>query len=76
MSKYGALDIDSMPPATTTSAVPATSMSCAMIAACMPDPHILLTVEAATDSGKPAPSAACRAGACPSPAGSTHPITI
>ena len=46
----------------------------AMIAACMPEPHILLTVVASTLIGNPAPSAACRAGACPSPAASTQPI--
>src|SRR5262245_35446756 len=40
----------------------------------MPEPHILLTVVAATPLGKPAASAAWRAGACPSPAGSTQPI--
>ena len=66
----------SMPPATTTSAEPAASMSCAMIAACMPEPHILLTVVASTRFGRPAFSAACRAGAWPRPAGSTQPIRI
>src|SRR5262245_49234541 len=40
----------------------------------MPEPHILLTVVQGTRSGKPAASAACRAGAWPSPAGSTQPI--
>ena len=53
--------------------LPAASVSAAMIAACMPDPHILLTVVASTERGRPAPSAACRAGAWPSPAGSTQP---
>src|SRR3546814_8083562 len=33
-------------------------------------------VTASADSGRPAPRPACRAGACPSPAASTHPITI
>ena len=42
----------SMPPATMTSALPAASASWAMIAACMPEPHILLTVVASTDFGK------------------------
>ena len=36
----------SMPPATMMSAVPAARASWAMIAACMPEPHILLTVVA------------------------------
>ena len=36
----------SMPPATTMSALPAAIVSAAMIAACMPEPHILLTVVA------------------------------
>jgi hypothetical protein len=48
----------SMPPATTTSAEPATSASNAIIVACMPEPHILLTVVASIDNGRPAPSAA------------------
>ena len=43
-SRYGALVMLSMPPATITSAEPARSMSCANIAARMPEPHILLTV--------------------------------
>ena len=58
------------------SAVPAASASCAMIAACMPEPHILLTVVASTDFGRPAWMAAWRAGAWPRPAGSTQPMTI
>ena len=73
-SRYGALDMLSIPPATTMSADPAASASAAMMAACMPDPHILFTVVACTPSGSPAPSAAWRAGAWPSPAGSTHPM--
>ena len=42
----------------------------------MPEPHILLIVVAPAASGRPAPSAAWRAGAWPRPAGSTQPITI
>src|SRR5205823_3406496 len=72
--RYGALVIDSMPPATITSALPVARMSCASIAAFMPEPHILLTVVQPVASGSPAPSAAWRAGACPWPAGSTQPI--
>ena len=40
----------------------------------MPEPHILLTVVHGTESGRPALRDACRAGACPCPAGSTQPI--
>ena len=65
----------SMPPATMISALPAMMVSLAKITACNPDPHILLTVVASTFSGRPAPSAACRAGAWPSPAASTQPMT-
>ena len=49
-------------------------MSWANIAAFMPEPHILLTVVQPAASGRPAPRAAWRAGAWPSPAGSTQPI--
>src|SRR5882672_1604611 len=66
--------MDSMPPATTTSALPAARMSCASIAAFMPEPHILLTVVQPVPSGSPAPSDAWRAGAWPWPAGSTQPM--
>jgi hypothetical protein len=40
----------------------------------MPEPHILFTVVQPTLSGTAAPSAACRAGAWPWPAGSTQPM--
>ena len=63
-----------MPPATTMSAEPATIRSCASIAAFMADPHILLTVVQPALSGTPALSDACRAGACPWPAGNTLPM--
>src|SRR5258706_5439908 len=74
-SRYGAFVMLSMPPATITSTEPAASMSCANIAARMPEPHILLTVVLPVASDRPAPSAAWRAGAWPWPAGSTQPIT-
>jgi hypothetical protein len=45
-----------------------------MIAACMPEPHILFTVVASICFPSPAFSAAWRAGAWPSPAGSTQPM--
>src|SRR5712692_3576410 len=64
----------SIPPATLTSLVPAMSRSCANIAAFIPEPHILFTVVQPADSGRPAPSDAWRAGACPCPAGSTQPM--
>jgi hypothetical protein len=63
-----------MPPATMKSALPAARLSAAIIAAFIPDPHILLMVTASVDLARPAPSAAWRAGAWPRPAGSTHPI--
>lgn len=53
----------SMPPATISWAEPASSMSCANIAARMPEPHILLTVVQPVACGSCAPSAAWRAGA-------------
>src|SRR2546425_8984019 len=63
-----------MPPATITSAFPVARMSCASIAAFIPEPHILLTVVQPVLSGSPAPSEAWRAGAWPWPAGSTQPM--
>ena len=65
--------MDSMPPATITVAWPAESSSKAIIAAFMPEPHILFTVVAGVVLSSPAPSAAWRAGAWPWPAGSTQP---
>src|ERR1700674_5565286 len=72
-SRCGALVIDSMPPATTIVAWPEESSSEAIIAAFMPEPHILLTVVAGVLLSRPAPSAAWRAGAWPWPAPSTLP---
>jgi hypothetical protein len=51
----------------------AASASAPMITVCMPLPQTLLTVVAWTDLGRPALSAACRAGAWPSPAGARSP---
>src|SRR5437773_2351613 len=62
-SRYGALVMLSMPPATMMSALPAMSASCASIAASIAEPHILLTVVQAVASGKPAFSEACRSQA-------------
>src|SRR6187401_267195 len=72
-SRCGALVIDSMPPATTMVELPEESESNAIIAAFMPEPHILLIVVAGVDLSRPAPSAAWRAGAWPWPAPSTLP---
>jgi len=64
----------SIPPATTRSTLPLASASAPMMTVCMPLPQTLLTVVAWTDLGSPALIAAWRAGAWPSPAGSTHPM--
>jgi len=71
--QIGALLMDSSPPASTSCAEPARIWSAASITAFSPEPHILLTVVHGTLTGTPAPTAAWRAGAWPSPAGSTHP---
>ena len=60
--------IDSMPPATATSMSPVAMPWAASITAFSPEPHTLLIVSAATVSGSPPRSAACRAGAWPRPA--------
>ncbi|KAG0732802.1 hypothetical protein G6F23_013961 [Rhizopus arrhizus] len=70
----GALDIDSMPPATTMLAEPALIRSWPSMMVFMPEPHTLLRVVAPTDSGMPAAIAAWRAGAWPRLAGSTQPM--
>src|SRR4051812_23575054 len=62
-----------MPPATTTTSS-LFRMSCASMAAFIPEPHILLIVVQPVPSGRPAPSEAWRAGAWPWPAGRTQPI--
>ena len=64
----------SMPPATTTSASPARIAWAASMTAFSPEPHTLLTVKAAMVSGRPALSAACRAGFWPTPACRTLPM--
>ncbi len=60
-SRCGALVIDSMPPATTTSHSPSRTSWSASAMALIPDRHTLLTVSAGTDIGTPAPAAAWRA---------------
>src|SRR5579859_365258 len=62
-----------MPPATTILALPVESSSKAIIAAFIPEPHILLTVVAGVVLSSPALIAAWRAGACPCAACSTQP---
>src|ERR1051326_708007 len=64
----------SMPPATTIFELPARMASWASMAAFMPEPQTLFTVVQGTRCGNPAPIAACRAGAWPTPAGSTQPM--
>ena len=64
----------SMPPATMICASPARIAWSASITAFSPEPHTLLIVSAAIVSGKPAYSAACRAGAWPKPAANTLPM--
>src|SRR6185437_3898739 len=66
----------SMPPATTISTEPATRASWPRIAASIAEPHILLTVVQPVECGSPPFSEACRAGACPWPAGSTQPKIV
>ena len=72
-SRYGALDIDSMPPATATSYSPAWIALPASMTARMPEPQTLWTVTHGTVFGMPAPSEAWRAGAWPDPAWRTLP---
>ena len=64
----------SMPPARTSSASPARIAWAASITAFKPEPHTLLTVKAAMESGRPAFRAACRAGFWPRPAWRTQPM--
>ena len=52
--KYGAFDIDSMPPATTTSASPSAMIRAASITDSRPEPHTLFTVTQGTVLGMPA----------------------
>ena len=72
--RYGALVIDSMPPATTIELLPV-SMACAASATAFnPEPHTLLIVMAPVSGASPPNNAACRAGFCPSPAETTLPM--
>ena len=73
-SRCGACDIDSCPPATTTSNSPSRISWAASAMASRPDRHTLLMVSAGTVMGMPAATAACRAGIWPAPAVSTCPM--
>ena len=64
----------SMPPATATSASPARISAAASMMAFSPEPQTRLIVVALVVTGSPARSAACRAGAWPTPAWRTWPI--
>ena len=70
-SRYGALDMDSMPPATPTSRSPARIAWSMIPTARMPDAQTLLTVSDGTSLGMPPLICAWREGTCPWPACST-----
>ncbi len=53
-SRYGALVIDSMPPATTISELPVCTDCAASATARNPDPQTMLMVSALTSGGRPA----------------------
>src|SRR6266511_3563679 len=72
--RYGAFDMDSIPPATTSRASPATICVDASMTLFSAEPQTLLIVVHGTLSGIPARSDACRAGACPTPAWTTFPM--
>ena len=64
----------SIPPTTTIWLSPAKMDCVPNMIAFMPEAHTLLMVVQGTELGKPAPIAACLAGACPTPACKTFPI--
>ena len=72
-SRYGAFDIDSMPPATPTSSSPARTARSATPIARMPEAQTLLIVSEGTSLGIPASIWAWREGICPWPAWRTWP---
>ncbi len=65
LSRYGALDIDSMPPPTPTSMSPARIAESIIPAARIPEAQTLLIVSEETSLGMPALIWACREGTCP-----------
>ena len=69
--------IDSVPPQSTIRASPARIAWAASSTACMPEAHIMLTVNAGVVTGSPSPMPTCRAMFIPAPAASTLPtITL
>ena len=74
-SRYGPWFMLSIPPATTISASPALISAAASMIALRPEPQTRLIVVALVESGRPALSVACRAGAWPAPACSTWPMS-
>ena len=75
MSRYGALDIDSMPPASSSRRSPARTIRSASATARMPEAQTLLIVSEPTSSGTPTASVTWRDGMWPAPACTTWPIT-
>ena len=73
-TRYGAPFIDSIPPAIASSASPARISAAASMIALRPEPQTRLMVVAEVPFGRPALSAAWRAGAWPTPAWRTWPI--
>jgi hypothetical protein len=73
--RYGAFDIDSIPPATITSCSPARIITSASVAARMPEAHTLLIVSEPTVGPSPIPTDTWRDGIWPAPAWSTSPMT-
>ena len=63
--RCGALDILSIPPATTISASPLLTAWSASMTAFKPEPHILFMVKDSTELEQPLFNVACLAGACP-----------
>ena len=75
MRTYGAFDIDSIPPATTTWTSPARIIWSAISTARIEDAQTLLIVSEGSSTGSPAPTVAWREGAWPTPPCSTWPMT-
>ncbi len=74
LSRYGALDIDSMPPPTPISRSSARIAASSRPTARMPEAQTLLMVSEETSLGIPALICACRDGIWPCPAWSTWPM--
>src|SRR4051812_39435415 len=74
-SRYGACDIDSMPPATPTSRSPSRTALSTSATERIPEAQTLFTVSDETSFGMPALICAWREGICPCPAWRTWPMT-